>query len=73
MKTKWFDCLDMKKQVQTKLMHEYENRKGEFDSYVDFINSTAETDPFVIALRKKHGIIQPASKRRRVYSKTGNA
>ena len=36
-KTKTFDCVTMKNRIQAKLMEEYETRKGEFDSYADFI------------------------------------
>ena len=71
MKTKTFDCVEMKRQAQARLMQEYESRKGEFESYVDFINSTANTDPFVAALRKKHGIVSSA--RKRIHSKTVSA
>ncbi len=35
-------------------MQEYESRKEEFESYVDFLNSTASSDPLVMAFRKKH-------------------
>ncbi len=54
MKMKVFDCVEMKGQAQAKLMQEYESRKEEFESYVDFLNSTARTDPLVLAFRKKH-------------------
>ena len=54
MKMKFFDCVEMKSQAQAKLMREYESRKEEFESYVDFLNSTARTDPLVVAFRKKH-------------------
>ena len=54
MKMKFFDCVEMKRQAQAKLMREYESRKEEFESYVDFLNSTARTDPLVVAFRKKH-------------------
>ncbi len=52
MKMKFFDCVEMKRQAQAKLMREYESRKEEFESYVDFLNSTAKTDPLVVAFRK---------------------
>ncbi len=54
MKKKVFDCVEMKRQAQAKLMQEYESRKEEFESYVDFLNSTARTDPLVMAFRKKY-------------------
>lgn len=39
---KTFDCVEMKDRVQRELREEYERRKGEFSSYEDFINRTAE-------------------------------
>ena len=36
-KTKTFDCVAMKNRIQAKLMEEYKTRKGEFNSYADFI------------------------------------
>jgi hypothetical protein len=51
-KTKAFDCVEMKKKAQIKLMQEYEKRKNEFKSYVEFINAIAETDPKIAAFRK---------------------
>ncbi len=39
MKTKSFDCVEMKNRIQADLFAEYESRKGEFASYLDFINA----------------------------------
>ncbi len=39
-KIKAFDCVAMKNRIQAKLMEEYEARKGEFDSYADFISAS---------------------------------
>ena len=36
-RTKKFDCVAMKNRIQGKLMAEFEARKGEFDSYADFV------------------------------------
>ena len=41
-KKKTFDCVEMKNRIQRELRKEYEDRKDEFNSYVDFINATAE-------------------------------
>lgn len=38
-KTKTFDCVDMKNRIQAQRLREYEARKGEFDSYLDFVNA----------------------------------
>ena len=36
---KAFDCVQFKRQAQQRLRAEYEERKGEFDSYTDFIRA----------------------------------
>ena len=36
---KTFDCVEMKNRIQAERLAEYESRKGEFASYVDFINA----------------------------------
>ena len=41
-KVKTFDCIEMKRRAQEKLQAEYESRKSEFPSYVDFLNAKAE-------------------------------
>ena len=38
-KPKTFDCVEMKNRIQAELFAEYELRKGEFASYLDFINA----------------------------------
>jgi hypothetical protein len=38
-KTKTFDCVEMKNRIQAARLAEYEARKGEFASYIDFINA----------------------------------
>ena len=37
--TKTFDCVEMKNRIQAERLAEYEARKGEFASYIDFINA----------------------------------
>jgi hypothetical protein len=53
MKKKTFDCVEMKRQAQAKLMAEYEVRKNEFISYAEFIHKTAATDPKIRAFKEK--------------------
>ena len=36
---KTFDCVEMKRRAQEELMAEYEQRKHEFSSIADFINT----------------------------------
>lgn len=54
-RTKTFDCVDMKRRAQERLRKEYEARRGEFSSFVDFINGTAEESPFVREMRERFG------------------
>jgi hypothetical protein len=35
-----FDCVRMKNEIQAQILAEYEARKGEFSSFVDFVNKT---------------------------------
>ena len=48
-KNKTFDCVEMKHDIQRKLVEEFEARRGEFDSYADFIRQTTEADPWIQA------------------------
>ena len=38
-KTKTFDCVEMKNRIQAQRLAEYEAHKGEFGSYIDFVNA----------------------------------
>jgi len=44
-KTKTFDCVQMKREAQKRLMVEYEARESEFSSFVDFVNRPAPDEP----------------------------
>ena len=50
---KIFDCVEMKNAAQQQLRQEYERRKNEFDSYVDFINSTANDSDEIRIFREQ--------------------
>ena len=52
-KKKTFDCVEMKRQAQAKLMAEYDVRKNEFSSYAEFIHKTAATDPKIRAFKER--------------------
>ena len=54
-KTKTFDCVEMKRQAQARLRAEYEARKGEFSSVVDFLNAKARATTTRKALSAKEG------------------
>jgi len=53
MKNKRFDCVEMKQDIQIKLMQEYESRKTEFTSYADFINKTLDESEEIRAFRQR--------------------
>ena len=42
-RTKTFDCVEMKRRIQAERWAEYEERKGQFASYVEFINARVKT------------------------------
>ena len=50
---KTFDCVALKRDVQLKLRREYEARRSEFSSYVDFVNATADESEWVRRARAK--------------------
>ena len=52
-KTKTFDCVEMKNRIQAQRLAEYEARKGEFDSYIDFVNARVKGSPVWKELVKK--------------------
>ena len=64
-RTKSFDCVEMKRRAQQKLMAEYEARKKEFASYVDFINARSRNSGLAAEIREAHretdGGSQPGS------------
>jgi len=52
-KAKTFDCVEMKRRIQTDLMAEYESRKDQFSSFADFIHKTAASDFKIRAFQEK--------------------
>lgn len=52
-KTKTFDCVEMKNRIQAERLAEYEARKGEFASYVDFINARMKDSELAKVLRQE--------------------
>ena len=52
-KAKAFDCVAFKRRAQERLMAEYEARKGEFASEVEFLNAKAAESEIAKALREK--------------------
>lgn len=60
---KTFDCVDMKNHIQRELMREYEVRKTEFTSYVDFLNNTANESEEIRIFREKVANAKTGAKR----------
>jgi len=52
-RTKAFDCVEMKNRIQAERLAEYETRKDEFPSYVDFINARARDSKLIEIVRRK--------------------
>jgi hypothetical protein len=52
-KAKTFDCVEMKNRIQAKRLAEYEARKGEFASYLDFINARVKDSELAKIVRRK--------------------
>ena len=53
MKTKAFDCVEMKNRIQADRLAEYEARKGEFSSYVEFIKARVKDTQLAKVVRVK--------------------
>ena len=52
-KTKTFDCVEMKNRIQAERMAEYEARKNEFSSYLDFINARMKNSELAKSIHRK--------------------
>ncbi len=52
-KAKAFDCVEMKNRIQAERLAEFEARKDEFSSYVDFINARLKDSDLANVVHKK--------------------
>ena len=52
-KLKTFDCVEMKREAQERLHAEYDRRRSEFASYVDFLNAKAQESELWKWIREK--------------------
>ena len=59
---KTFDCVEMKNRIQRDLRQEYEIRKTEFDSYIDFLRTTANESEEIRTFIKKVANAKTATK-----------
>ena len=53
MKQKAFDCVEMKRQAQARLMAAYKARESELSSYAELIRDAAAADPKIRAFRER--------------------
>ena len=60
MKTKTFDCVEMKNRIQTEILADYEAHKDEFESFVAFIHARTGKSQFAREMRKKFGGPRPS-------------
>jgi hypothetical protein len=47
------DCVQMKNEIQARILAEYESRKTEFPSFIDFVNATADASPLGQEIKRK--------------------
>ena len=52
-KAKTFDCVRFKRDAQRRLREEFESRKDEFSSYIDFIKAKVQEDEWSRHLWKR--------------------
>lgn len=52
-KAKTFDCVEMKRRAQEKLLAEYHARREQFASYSEFLAATVKEDPWQRQLWEK--------------------
>ena len=52
-KAKTFDCVAFKREVQEKLRLEYEARKGEFNSFFDFLDAKVQESEWARRMMQK--------------------
>jgi hypothetical protein len=62
MRTKKFDCVQMKNKIQKELMQEYEAKKAQFTSYVGFLNSTSDESKDIRIFRDQVAKAKAAAK-----------
>ena len=55
-KAKTFDCVETKNRIQAEMLAEYEARKDEFPSFLDFVKASAEKSEWVRRMREKFGL-----------------
>ena len=51
MKTKTFDCVEMKNEIQAQRWREYQAHKNEYSSYTAFIEARAQKSEWVSKMR----------------------
>lgn len=57
---KTFDCVEMKNRIQAERWAEYQARKDEFSSYLDFINARVKGSQLAGIVRQKAAAVRRA-------------
>ena len=57
---KSFDCVAMKRDIQRRLLDEYEASRDQYDSYWHFLQETNRDNPSLQGLRQKLGFSSPS-------------
>jgi len=52
-KKKDFDCVEMKNEIQAKILADYEEKKGEFKSFTDYVTAQCEESPWAKGIISK--------------------
>lgn len=55
-KTKTFDCVKMKNEIQARIWADYQAHKDEFPSFLDFVRARNRESEWVQRLRAKFGV-----------------
>jgi len=54
-KNKSFDCVEMKNRIQADIQAEYEARREEFSSFVEFVKASSSNSDYARAMHRKFG------------------
>ena len=60
MKTKTFDCVEMKNRIQAQRYEEYLAHRDEYESYADFIESRAKKSAWTQEMLRRFGGAGPS-------------
>ncbi len=61
MTRKTFDCVEMKNRIQAAIQAEYETRRSEFPSFVEYVKAAAAQSEYAKAMHRKFGNVAARS------------